>query len=180
VSSIARPDPVVPVPAAGWAETRGRRVIVGVPGLGFRDGLRADNPVVQGGRTWVPVLTEQDFYRAETEQVEMFAPLVPVERVWIEQIGTDGRPLPSQPALGHPAIRQPAAVRPGLPILGLRLVQAVPDGFIRDLRATTDVYDGGSAGACVRVCGEAEWYRWALQGAVPSTMEVPADLLWCE
>lgn len=180
MNPAGRPDPVVPIPAAGWVELRGRRVIVGVPGLGFRDGLRADNPVVQGGRTWVPVLTEQDFYRAETEQLEMFAPLVPVERVWVEQIGASGRPLPAQPALGHPAVRHPAAVRPGQAILGLRLIQAVPDGFIRDLRATTDVYDSGAGGACARVCGEAEWYRWALHGAVPSTVEISVDLLWCE
>jgi hypothetical protein len=160
-------------------ELRGRRVIVGVPGIGFRNGLRADDPIVRNGRTWVPVLTEQDYYRAETEQLEMFAPLVPIERVWVEQVGSIATSNPAPP-LDRPPARQPTAVRAGRLVLGLRLVQAVPDGFIRDLRAATDVYEGDIGIACVRVCDEAEWYQWALQGTVPSTMEVPAELLWCE
>ena len=84
---------------------RGRRVIVGVPGIGFRGDLRADDPVVQGGRTFVPVLTEQDYYRPELEQIEVFAPLVPIDRVWVEEVrpgvlGRDGatrRPPPAGP-----------------------------------------------------------------------------------
>ena len=37
-----------------------------------------------------------------------------------------------------------------------------------------------SIDACVRLCGEAEWYRWALDGTTPSTSEVLADLVFIE
>ena len=78
------PRPIAPVPAAGREDLRGRRVLVGHPGLGWRGDLRADAAVVQGARTYIPVLTEQEWYRAELEQMETFAPLVPVDRVWAE------------------------------------------------------------------------------------------------
>src|SRR5690606_38497869 len=69
------PPPIVPTPAVELADRlRGRRVIVGVPGVGFRDGLRADDVVVRDGRTYVPVLTEQDYYRVEIEEIEAIAP----------------------------------------------------------------------------------------------------------
>jgi hypothetical protein len=157
---------------------RGRRIIVGVPGIGFRDGLRADNPIVQSGRRLVPVLTEQDYYRAELEQIEIFTLLVPIERVWVEHVGPATQSSAPR-ALDQPRVREPSAVAGGGSILGLRLVQLVPDGYVRDLRAATEVYQQGAT-ALVRVCSELEWYRWALQGAVPSTVEIPAELLWCE
>src|SRR5262245_50627999 len=118
------PAPVVPTPAAQFAELRGRRVIVGVPGLGFRADLRADNAVVQGSRTYVPVLTEHDFYRAEIEQIEAFAPLVPIDRVWVEHIsqqsdlGENGSVTIDAPPR-RDAVPAGAAMR----LIGRRLVQ---------------------------------------------------------
>ena len=73
------------VPAASVRDLRGRRAMVGLPGLGWRGDLRVDDAVVQASRTYVPVLPEQEWYRAEAEQTEVFAPLVPIERVWVEQ-----------------------------------------------------------------------------------------------
>jgi hypothetical protein len=152
-------------------------VIVGVPGIGFRDGLRADTVVVQSGRTYVPVLTEQDYYRAELELIEMFTLLVPIARVWVEQVG--GGQHRVQSALDNPPIRPAVPVGHVRSILGKRLVQAVPDGHVRDLRAATEMH-GSPADGRVRVCSEVDWYRWALQGTVPSTVDISADLLWCE
>jgi hypothetical protein len=175
------PPPIVPTPAVLFAELRGRRVVVGVPGIGFRTCLRADDPVTNGGRTFVPVLTEQDYYRAELEQIEVFAPLVPVDRVWVEQVGEPiGRTMGSIGPLDAPMPRRAVAVASTQSILGKRVIQTVPDGFVRDLRAVTDAY-GSSSDTRVRICGEAEWYRWALVGATPShAIEVSADLLWVE
>src|SRR5919112_6354368 len=73
---------------------RGRRVLIGLPGHGWRGDLRADEKVVQGSRTYVPVMSEAEWYRAEAEQTEVFAPLVPVERVWAEEYGMVGTPTP--------------------------------------------------------------------------------------
>ncbi|HEX5741527.1 MAG TPA: hypothetical protein VFY17_08255, partial [Pilimelia sp.] len=74
----------MPRPAAGQRALRGHRVVTGLPGHGWRADLRADDPVVRGSRTYVPVLSEGEWYRAEAEGVEVLAPLVPVERVWVE------------------------------------------------------------------------------------------------
>lgn len=173
------PPSIIPTPAATYPTLRGRRVVVGVPGLGWRGDLRADNAVVHGPRTYVPVLTEQDFYRAETEQLEVFAPLVPIDRVWVEHTAS-GATAAEENTLDAPPrrIAMPAMVADTL--TGRRLVQSVPDGWIRDLRAVSEVYRNAAGAACVRVAGEAEWYAWALSGNVPSTVETLANSLWVE
>ena len=184
------PAPVVPKAAGGFPHLRGRRVLVGVPGLGWRADLRADDPVVHGSRTYIPILTEQDYYRAETEQMEVFAPLVPIDRVWVEHIPDRHDPAFTTFSTGA-GERQPVtldapparAAVPALlaePVMGRRLVQVVPDGDVRDLRGVTEVYRNAEGVSCVRVCGEAEWYRWALSGTTPSTVEVNANVVWLE
>jgi hypothetical protein len=178
VTDPASPAPIVPVPAGRYVEVRGRRVIIGVPGVGFRGDLRADNAVVQGSRTFVPVLTEQEYYRAELHHIEAFAVLVPVDRVWVEEVGAVPTEL-LQP-LDAPAVRQAGPATGATSVLGRRLVQAVPDGFLRDLRAVSDVHMSHSGRACVRVCAESAWYAWAIDGSTPAATEVPIDELWVE
>jgi hypothetical protein len=155
--------------------------VVGVPGLGFRNDLRADNPVVQGDRTYVPVLTEQDYYRAESQGIEVFAALVPIERVWVEDDGQPGSvPTPTKAALDAPPFGLPLASATAGALLGRRVVQRVPDGFIRNLRATTSLYVADDGRMSVQVCGEAEWYEWAATGSVPRMTKVEATELWVE
>ena len=112
------PRPIEIVPATGRVELRGRRVLVGLPGLGWRGDLRADERVVQGSRTYVPVIPEHEWYRAEAEQVEVFAPLVPVERVWVETVGEPAVGAARPRDVGHPAglpgRAGPPAAHPGL------------------------------------------------------------------
>jgi len=174
------PPPIVPTPAVQFARLRGRRVIVGVPGLGFRGDLRADDPVVQDGRTYVPVLTEQDYYRAEIEEIEAIAPLVPSDRVWVEQAAEFGHIALPNGAMDAPPWSNPTSVLTGSVSIGQRVVQAVPDGFVRDLRTVSQVYVVGQGREVLRICGEHEWYRWALTGTVPSIVEVDAHQVWLE
>ena len=93
----ATPPSIVPVPAAGRTDLRGARLQIGVPGLGWRGDLRGDAAVVQASRTYVPVLPEQEWYRAEAEQIEVFAPLVPIDRVWVEEPQPIGLGVPQMP-----------------------------------------------------------------------------------
>lgn len=177
----------MPAPALAQDDLRGRRVIVGAPGLGWRYDLRADEKVVQGSRTYVPVIPEQDWYRAELEQVEVFAPLVPVERVWIEKLGTirEGD-LPSGAApqrlvsLDAPPEQHPAQALDAIRITGRRLVQVVDGVERRDLRAVTETYTSADGEVSVRVATELEWYRWVWSGQHPKTLELPAHVLWLE
>ncbi len=180
------PRPIEIVPATGRVELRGQRVLIGLPGLGWRGDLRADERVVQGSRTYVPVIPEHEWYRAESEQVEVFAPLVPVERVWVETVGERlpaGRP--AEPglrlvSLDAPAHRAPTPVFEADSVAGRRVVHVTGAVEQRDLRAVTEIYSGADGDICVRVAPELEWYRWAWRGQPPTTLEVPVHLLWLE
>ncbi|MFG1950634.1 hypothetical protein [Micromonospora sp. NPDC048830] len=180
------PRPIEIVPAGGRIELRGRRVLVGLPGFGWRGDLRADERVVQNSRTYVPVISEHEWYRAESEQVEVFAPLVPVERVWVETLG-DARDVSpgggssvNLVSLDAPTHRSPTPVFEADAVTGRRVVHATDSGEQRDLRAVTETYSGAEGDICVRVTPELEWYRWAWRGQPPTTLEVPVHLLWIE
>ncbi|TCB98942.1 hypothetical protein E0H26_05880 [Micromonospora zingiberis] len=179
------PRPIEIVPAAGRLDLRGQRVLVGLPGLGWRGDLRADEKVVQNSRTYVPVIPEHEWYRAESDQVEVFAPLVPIERVWVEKVGapttatTDGSGL-RLVSLDAPAHRPPTPVFEADSVVGRRVVHMVGSVEQRDLRAVTETYSGAEGDICIRVTPEMEWYRWAWRGQSPTTLEVPVHLLWLE
>jgi hypothetical protein len=181
------PRPIAPTPASMAGELRGRRVIVGLPGFGWRADLRADEKVVQGSRTYVPVIPEAEWYRAESEQTEVFAPLVPVERVWVEEYGLSGTTAARTDmasrlvSLDEPPRRNPIAALDANALTGRRVVQLREDGGERrDLRAVTELHTSDAGDVCARVAAELDWYRWAWSGRTPSTLEVPVQLLWLE
>ncbi|MGC5029223.1 hypothetical protein [Micromonospora sp. DT229] len=180
------PRPIEIVPAAGRLDLRGRRVLVGLPGFGWRGDLRADEKVVQNSRTYVPVIPEHEWYRAESDQVEVFAPLVPIERVWVETVGPPVTPaIPDGGgfrlvSLDAPAHRPPTPVFEADSVIGRRVVHMMGSVEQRDLRAVTETYSGAEGDICVRVAPEMEWYRWAWRGQSPTTLEVPVHLLWLE
>lgn len=181
---------MVPTPAMMGGQLRGRRVQIGLPGVGWRGDLRADEKVVQGSRTYVPVMAEHEWYRAEAEQVEVFAPLVPVERVWVEEPGMAGVPgaasrqrdvLARLVSLDEPPRREPVPVLDADTITGRRMVELQEDGGERrDLRAVTELHTTDDGDICAKVTSELDWYRWAWSGRAPRTREVPVHLLWVE
>ncbi|GGK11900.1 hypothetical protein GCM10010124_00660 [Pilimelia terevasa] len=180
---VPRPPPaIVPRPAAAQRSLRGWRVLTGVPGHGWRGDLRADNAVVQGSRTLVPVLPEAEWYRAETDRVEVFAPLVPVERVWVETVAAADTPTPISRlvSLDQPPPRAPVPVLDAGTVAGRRLAWRHEDRFVRDLRAVSEIHDGTEGEVCVRVAAELDWYRWAWSGAPPKTRALAVSTLWLE
>jgi hypothetical protein len=180
------PRPIVPTPATMAGQLRGRRVLIGLPGHGWRGDLRADEKVVQGSRTYVPVIPEAEWYRAEAEQTEVFAPLVPVERVWAEEYGLAGAPVGGDAtsrlvSMDEPPRRVPVAALDADGLTGRRVVQILDDGGERrDLRAVTELHTSDDGSICARVTTELNWYRWGWSGKAPSTLEVPATQLWVE
>ncbi|MFC7278528.1 hypothetical protein ACFQS1_31505 [Paractinoplanes rhizophilus] len=180
------PRSIVPTPANMSGQLRGRRVIIGLPGHGWRADLRADEKVVQGSRTYVPVMVESEWYRAEAEQTEVFAPLVPIERVWVEEFGmagfsTDQGITSRLVSLDEPPRKVPTAALDAGTITGRRVVELLEDGDERrDLRAVTELHTNDVGDICARVAGELDWYRWAWSGKAPKTLEVPVHLLWAE
>lgn len=181
------PRPVVPTAATMAGQLRGRRVLIGLPGHGWRGDMRADEKVVQGSRTYVPVMPEAEWYRAEAEQTEVFAPLVPVERVWVEELGMAAlKPATSDVvsrlvSLDEPPRRNPVAALDAAALTGRRVVQLLEDGGERrDLRAVTELHTSDEGDICARVTTELDWYRWGWSGKAPRTLEVPVHLLWVE
>lgn len=179
------PRPIVPVPAATVADLRGRRVVVGQPGVGWRADLRADERVSRGSRTYIPVIPEAEGYRAEAEQIEVFAPLVPVERVWVEQLGDApvgvGTDVVSRlVSLDAPAPRRPVPVVEVDAVSGRRVIEVTDGVERRDLRAVTEPHTNADGDICVRISSEVDWYRWAWTGRSPRTRAVPVHLLWVD
>lgn len=179
------PRPVLLRRASEEGDLRGQRVVFGLPGVGWRTDLRADERVVQGSRTFVPVIAEHEWYRAEAEQIEVFAPLVPVERVWVETLAgaAPSRHRPSGNrlvSLDAPAKRPPVPVMEADAVSGRRVVEVLDGIERRDLRAVTEVHSGADGDICIRVTTEVEWYRWAWSGRSPRTREVPVHLVWIE
>lgn len=179
------PRPVVPLPALSHDDLRGRRVIVGLPGLGWRHDLRADEKVVQGSRTYVPVMSEHEWYKAELEQIEVFAPLIPADRVWVETLG-GSRPNngllqeSGLVSLDGPPNRHPIEIEGALRVVGQRLVQLIDGVERRDLRAVTERYLSDTGEICLHVASEIEWYRWTWTGKSPKTLELPVNSIWLE
>ncbi|MCW6010411.1 hypothetical protein K1W54_38570 [Micromonospora sp. CPCC 205371] len=178
------PRSIAPTPAATREDLRGRRVIVGLPGYGWRGDLRADEKVVQGSRTYVPVIPEQEWYKAEAEQIEVFAPLVPVDRVWVEVLVSLDQPradaVSRLVSLDAPPLRQPVPIADASWVTGRRVVQVVDGVERRDLRAVTEMYASADGDVCLRIATELEWYRWAWSGQSPRTLEISTHLLWLE
>ncbi|OJF13908.1 hypothetical protein [Couchioplanes caeruleus] len=181
------PRPVVPTPATMGGSLRGRRVLIGLPGHGWRADLRADEKVVQGSRTYVPVMPEGEWYRAEAEQTEVFAPLVPVERVWVEELGMADTAnkradvMSRLVSMDEPPRRNPVAALDADGLTGRRVVQILEDGSERrDLRAVTELHTSDEGDICARVTTELDWYRWSWTGKTPRTLTVAVHLLWLE
>jgi hypothetical protein len=132
-------------------------------------------------------MQEAEWYRAEAEQTEVFAPLVPVERVWAEEFGIIGttnvdRDLSSRlVSLDEPQRRAPIAALDADTLTGRRLVQLLDDGSERrDLRGVTELHTSNDGGICARVATELDWYRWGWSGQAPRTLEVSVHQLWVE
>jgi hypothetical protein len=182
------PRPVIPIAAAMSGPLRGRRVLIGLPGHGWRGDLRADEKVVQGSRTYVPTMLEAEWYRAEAEQTEVFAPLVPLERVWVEDYGVPGTAsrknydvVSRLVSLDDPPRRIPISALDADTLSGRRVVQILDDGGERrDLRAVTEIHTSDDGDVCARVTSELDWYRWGWSGRAPRTLEVPVHMLWIE
>lgn len=185
-SALESPRPIVPTPAMMAGDLRGRRVLVGLPGYGWRGDLRADEKVIQGSRTYVPVMPESEWYRAEAERTEVFAALVPVERVWVEELGFAGTSSPGSKvnqlvSLDEPPRRPPVTAIDADSLTGRRVTQVLDDGEERrDLRAVTESHISDDGTVTVRVAQELDWYRWGWSGKLPRTLEVPAHLIWIE
>lgn len=83
------------------------------------------------------------------------------------------------PALGAPIAVEPRRVADGVPARGHRVIVYNGEGFVRDLRATSNAFENEGR-LWIRVCSEAGWYRWSDTGVMPETRDYLADCVWIE
>lgn len=181
------PPPLVPVPAVKCFDMRGARVVIGLPGRGWRGDLRSDDPLMREGGLLVPVLSESDFYRSEDDGVESMAALYPADQVWVERPDPD---VERKTAPRHlferivsaevPAVRYPVPASEVFGLMGRRVWHWRDGEFAYDLRCVTEAYDNGHGDIAVRVCAERDWYRWARTGKAPTMDEALIHLVWAE
>ena len=119
----------------------------------------------------MPIMPEADWYRAEAEQTEVFAPLVPIERVWVEDLGMARGPLNAGDmisrlvSLDEPPRRNPVTSLEAGSLTGRRVVKLLDDGGERrNLRAVTELHTSDEGDICAKVTTELDWYRWAWNG----------------
>lgn len=84
------------------------------------------------------------------------------------------------PYLGVPPARVPRRVTDVRAVRGKRVILSQPDGFIYDVRATSELYDGPDGRPRVDVCWEHEWYAWQADGCPCAGTSYPAYLVWVE
>jgi hypothetical protein len=84
------------------------------------------------------------------------------------------------PFFGEPPSRKPMRVTDVPAVRGKRVILSRPDGFVYDMRASSEVYRGRDGRSYVRVVSEEEWFRWMFVGDEPHFEDYPAYLVWAE
>ena len=56
----------------------------------------------------------------------------------------------------------------------------MPDGFVYDMRAASEVYTDGNGGAIVEIVSEGHYFRWMYTKEEPERRQFPVHLVWVE
>jgi hypothetical protein len=90
----------------------------------------------------------------------------------------DGKPR--YPYFGVPPTRAPRPASDEPALRGKRVILSMPDGFVYDMRACSEVYVDDAGGAVVDIASEQDWYRWMLNRQPPQRSQFPLRLVWVE
>lgn len=83
------------------------------------------------------------------------------------------------PYFGRPPARQPIPAAEAGPLRGKRVVLSLPNGFVYDIRAVSEVVEQ-EFGLGVEVAAEEEYFRWMFTGQAPSRATYPLGLVWVD
>jgi len=84
------------------------------------------------------------------------------------------------PLFGIPPVRQPVPVDQVPAVRGKRVVLSTSEGFVYDMRASSEVYIDESGRDVVDVVSEEDWYRWMLTKTAPTVARWRAALVWVD
>ncbi len=82
------------------------------------------------------------------------------------------------PYFGAPPARQPRPAAEEPTLRGKRVVLSMPDGFVYDMRAVSELYRDGQGRNLVDIVSEEDYYRWMLTRASPDRQPYPVQLVW--
>lgn len=83
------------------------------------------------------------------------------------------------PYFGRPPAREPRPASEVGALRGKRVILSLPSGFVYDVRAASETYDG-PGGPCVDVVAEEDYFRWMFECVTPSREAYPVFLVWVE
>jgi len=84
------------------------------------------------------------------------------------------------PLFGVPPARHPVPVDQMPAVRGKRVVLSTQEGFVYDMRASSEVYVDESGRHVVDVVSEEDWYRWMLTGEAPQVARWNTGHVWVE
>jgi hypothetical protein len=84
------------------------------------------------------------------------------------------------PYFGKPPAREPRPASEVPALRGKRVVLSMPDGFVYDMRAVSQIYRDGDGRAVIDIVSEEHYYRWMFTDALPPREAFPVELVWVE
>ncbi|WP_091725287.1 hypothetical protein [Nocardioides scoriae] len=83
------------------------------------------------------------------------------------------------PYFGRPPARAPQPAAEAKTLRGRRVILSLPEGFVYDVRAVSDVFDCGGL-EVVDVVSEEDYFRWMFLAVPPARSSYPIRLVWLE
>ena len=83
------------------------------------------------------------------------------------------------PFFGVPPAKVPRPAMDEPTLRGKRVILSTPEGFVYDIRASSERYRDGPT-PTVDVVTEEDWYRWMFTRAEPRRESFPIHLVWVE
>lgn len=84
------------------------------------------------------------------------------------------------PYFGVPPARQPKPAVEVPALRGKRVVLSMPDGFVYDMRAVSQIYQDDQGQDVVEIVSEEHYYRWMFTREEPVRQAYPRHLVWVE
>jgi hypothetical protein len=84
------------------------------------------------------------------------------------------------PFFGAPPPRQPRPARSEPTLFGKRVVLSMPDGFVYDMRAISEIQRDADGKEIIAIASEEDYFRWMFTRERPPSQAFPSILVWVE
>ena len=84
------------------------------------------------------------------------------------------------PYFGEPPARKPRPAAEVPALVGKRVILSLPDGFVYDMRAISQIHRDGDGEGVIDVVSEEDYFRWMFTQETPRSESFPQRLVWVE